>query len=174
VSTFHLFQIIPFQHNNLSSFTICGYQSDHTTLYICWLYNTILYICWLYTPTFIFCIPSLTVIELSPSLFLMAFYHSGSRRPIAVSLWSGWAAGLICDLMCWSLSSPFQVTSALSWSTFVKFTPRSARASGSTQLGLLKKGCQFKIAWEIPYLLEDCVCLSPLLSAVISITNSLH
>jgi len=49
VSTFHLFQIIPFQQDNLSSFTICGYQSDHTILYIYWLYNTILYICWLYS-----------------------------------------------------------------------------------------------------------------------------
>jgi len=29
-----LFQIIPLQRDNLSSFMICGYQSDHTTLYL--------------------------------------------------------------------------------------------------------------------------------------------
>ena len=39
MSIFHLFLIIHFQWSNLSSFTICGYQSDHTTLYICWLYR---------------------------------------------------------------------------------------------------------------------------------------
>mgnify|MGYP001855882518 CR=1 FL=1 len=42
VSIFHLFLIIHFQWSNLSSFTICGYQSDHTTLYTCWLYTKLL------------------------------------------------------------------------------------------------------------------------------------
>ena len=49
VRTLHLFQIIPFQCDNLSSFIICGYKSDHAILCIYWLYNTILYICWLYS-----------------------------------------------------------------------------------------------------------------------------
>lgn len=36
---FHLFPIILFQHGNLSSCTVCGYPSDHITLYSCWLCN---------------------------------------------------------------------------------------------------------------------------------------
>ena len=38
---YHLFSIIPFQHDNLSSCTICGCQPNHTTLYICWLYDSL-------------------------------------------------------------------------------------------------------------------------------------
>jgi len=37
MSILYLFLILSFQRDNLSRFTICGYQSDHTILYICWL-----------------------------------------------------------------------------------------------------------------------------------------
>lgn len=34
-----LFSIIPFYHNNLSSYIVCRYQPNLTTLYTCWLYS---------------------------------------------------------------------------------------------------------------------------------------
>jgi len=78
---FHLFLIIPFQHNNLSSCMICRYQPNHTTLYICWLYN------WWTKPT---AITTGIVIFLEGYWWFWEWKEGSSCRNIRL-----WAAGVL-------------------------------------------------------------------------------